>query len=707
MDKSLPWNHLFFIWFNLILISGLSAHSSNAIYRDTIIVTDTIIRQAELPAVSDTLVDPTENVAPSDTLSPLGDRRDSLPPARAKKQSISIPGKITDTLELPRSAIPWYTENQLQNPFTLKPNYVDTTLLGFQMYDFATQDHYFYAQKGNVGHAHRSLRFSMDLEPGLKLNEYEIYGNYLLHHDELKYYRPKHVFTELFYVTGDGREQLFSGKHAQKFHETLHIGLQYRLVNSVGDLSRISARNTNFYLTADYLSPNNRYQALASVIVNQIRNAESGGLKNHEEYEENPDTETVLLANAESWVKELSVNLRHFYQTGFYLSADSTEQRKFLNLGRINHSFTYKRTAFVFDDSNKPYAFYNDSLLYADATFDSTTVHRIENQVSWSNFPLNRGRRIFPFNFRLFLTHSINTIYQPNAVDINPGRSTNYIYSEDSFSDLVQGFEIQSDQQRFLSFGGHANATLGGYHDKDVHSGAFLNLGKADRAYKLRLMLRYSSTEAPYFYNYMSVNNVSWENNFDKMQVVNFGTRLQLPFVTLEGNYFLLDKMVYLGSGAKPVQNSNALSLISLGAYSDIKTGILGLRNHILLQQSTTPDFERFPAIVSYHSLFFNFPLFDNSLINQIGFDFHYNTGYKAMAYMPVVRGFYIQDHYTQNQKYLLDVFWNGKVSNARLFVKYQNLLGLVLDTPVHYDIPFYPLPESMFKFGVSWMFFN
>jgi hypothetical protein len=619
---------------------------------------------------------------------------------RPIRPEIVVPGKLPLDEKLSRLAIPWYTEDQLQNPFALKPNYIDTTLVGFQMYDFAAQDGYFYAQKGNVGHVHRPLRFSMDLSPGIKLTEYDIYGGYFFHHDDIKYYRPKHVFTELFYLTGWGREQLFHGKHAQKLHETLHAGFQYRVVNSPGTLSRIGARNSDFYFTADFLSPDNRYQVLANVISSRVRNMESGGLNNHEQYEENPQSETVFLNRAESRAREFSINLRHFYQTGFYTRADTSGQSRFINFGRINHNFTYKQTSFVYDDKDVPPNHYDYILLDSISTYDSTAVHRIENLVSWSNFPLSSGRGTFPFNFRLYLQHSINTIKQPNFIPAgapleNEENERIYYHSEGSFNEIVQGAELQSDQRKFLSFGGFANVTLGGYHDEDLHSGAFLNFGKADRNYNLQLKLRYSLTEAPYFYNNISVNNISWENNFNKMQIVNLGARLHFPFITIEGNYFLLDNIVYLGQNKRPVQNNYELGLFSLGAYSEIKAGNFGFRNHLLFQKTTSDNFSRFPAVISYHSAYFNFSVFDGSLVNQFGFDFHYNTGYRAMAYLPAIRGFYLQDEYTMRDKYLLDFFWNGKISNARLFIKFQNILGLIIKNEVHYDIPFYPISRN------------
>jgi hypothetical protein len=710
MDKTTLRKYTLFMVLSFLMASALFAfnphHTPQAIQPPT----DTIVNPGDFILPSDTLVSPQALPEGTDTLviPPAAPR---TPPA-PERPELNVPGKPVIDKDAPASVVPWYSAEQLQNPFTMSPNFVDTTLLGLQLFDLINDDTWFHAHKGNIGHIYRPLQFNIDLSPGIHLREYDYLKGYTLNHDDLRYYRPRHVFTEMFYILGREREQLFHGKHAQKFHETFHATLQYRVISSPGLGSRIGTTNSNFSLTADYLSPDNRYQALASVIFNNIRNMESGGLINPAAYEQDQNRDSVFFYRAESQLRDFSVNLSHFYQTGFYTPANDDGESRFVNLGRFNHDFSLKRSSFLFRDEAPPLQIFNYPFMDPAKTNDSTVVYKLSNTASWSNFPLNSGRGTFPFNFKLYISHSLNSILQTierprGAPETDDENKRIYYHNRDNFGEVVQGVELFSDQSRFLSFGGYANVTLGGYHDEDLHSAAWLNFGRPDRNYTLRMQLRYSHTEAPYFYSRMSVNNIRWFNDFDKMNIINLGARLQFPLLTLEGNYFLLDRMVYLGQNAMPVQNASELGLFSLAASSDINLGPVGFRNHVLFQKPTSDNFERFPDIISYHSAFVNFGLFERSLVNQVGIDFHFNTGYRAMAYMPMVRGFYIQDEHTLSNKYLVDVFWNGKISNARIFFKYQNILGLLIKNNIHYDIPFYPLPQNMLKFGVSWMFFN
>ncbi len=672
-------------------------------------LTDTVVKPLTRPA--NIAVSRPDSLA-GDSLDPFGFPLQNPQPVRQPVRQVISQPTIVEPDSLPASAIKWFTESQLQNPFALRPNYIDTTLLGFQMYDYAYQGHYFVAQKGNPGHVHRQLLYNPLMNTGLITGERELYGNYMFTHDNLKFYRPKHVFTEMCYIIGGEREQLFFANHAQKLSDNLNMNFQYRLVHSPGVYTRIGARNSGVYLTADYLSPNKRYQVLGSLITNRVRSQESGGLRNLQAFETDRNSDSVFLYRSETVGRETSFNLRHFYQTGFYFTDNDDNTRKFLNLGRINHDFSYTRTSFVMNAPDKDRVFFPFPDFSMEDNYDSTFVHRFENQLSWSNFPLSGGRFNFPFNFKLYIKNSINRILQTadrpeGAPILNEDRKRIYYYTQDQFNSVIQGIELQSDQRLLLSFGGYANITLGGYNDDDFHAGAFLRFGKPDKNYYLEAMARYSRMEAPYFLNKFSVNDIRWDNNISKMDIANARAILTLPFVKLEGNYYLINRAIYFGKDFLPVQNNDETGFFSLAAYSDVKAGPFGFRNHILLQQSTDKNFERYPTLTSYHSVFANFNLSDKALVNQVGFDFHFNTPYNAMAYNPFIRGFYLQDSYTNAGKYMVDVFWNAKIKNARLFIKYQNLLPLVFNIPPHYDIPFYPIPESMFKFGVSWMFFN
>ncbi len=635
------------------------------------------------------------------------------------------------------SEIPWYRQDMLESPFALQTNFVDTTHTGFQQYDFFSPGNPLVARKGNVGHAARLLGFKPDFDALFPLFLSEPYQQYRFQHNHIRYVRPEHVFTDLFYVTGANREQLFYGLHSQRFQEKFYVSGKYRIINSPGEYSRMGARNSSVYLSFDYQDPSERYQLLGSVITNRFENHESGGLRNHSAFEENPVRDSVFMYNAVSRYRETAIHLNHFYRTGFYVTDASvsnrspdlpydedtddpddpeaavspTEEydRRFVNLGRINHHFSYQRRSFVFEEKNPPSNFYQNTALESSFTFDSTYMHTIENQISWSNFPMQQDHAGFPFNFKVSLTHRFVNIQQPlyeGSSEQDEGNGQ-YLLSEQKFNQLVPGISIDSDQSRFLSFDGYTRMIIGGYNDEDLDIGGNLYLGRAGTNSRFQASVLLSQKEAPYFSSRFSSNYIRWDHDFEKMNIFRLSTNFQHKWVSLHASYYLLKNAVFMNSIAVPEQNTEAFSVITAGLTSQIGMGIFKTRHSILLQHTGSEEFERFPPLVGYHSVFADLALFKNAMFAQIGFDILYNSPYKPMAYMPVIMHFYSQDAYESNFDIYLDAFFTAKIKRTRFFLKLQNIMGLLASVPPAYPIPFHPLPEAAFKFGLSWMFFD
>jgi hypothetical protein len=611
----------------------------------------------------------------------------------------------------PSSRVPWFSEQQLESPFLTDTNYVDTTLTLFQQYDPLTRHNLFMAHKGNIGHVASSMLFKPDLNTRFSLFPDPLYPGLNLDHDNVRFYRPEYVFTDLFLVIGENREQFFVARHNQRFHENLYVGAQYQIVNSPGFYNRLGARNSNIRVHFDFTERTGRYQALGSLVFNRLNNQESGGLADHEAFEANPDLEAVILNSAVSRYRENAFTLNHFYQTGFYLdqSNDTITNRRFINLGRINHNFSYRRISFVFNETAQPYdGFYETDPVFNLSTYDSTRVHMLENEVSWSNYPLQSGSGTFPFNFRLFLKHRLVQVQQPDLpAMLDLENDEDYFFETDQFNQLVPGIEVESDQNRFLSARGSASLTIGGYNDGDTDIGGSMRLGAPRHRHSLRFTAHYAEKEAPYFLAHFRGNYISWENNFEKTQWLQGGAIYSNPYLSLEGNYYLVKNMVFMGPGAMPVQNTSTVNVFTAGFRSAIGIGAFQTRHHVVYQWANDQQFERFPELAGRHSLFFDFYMFQRALGVQTGIDLSYNMAYSPMGYMPVVRQFYAQDEFPGRDNLMVDVFANFKISRARIFVKMENVAGLLLDVPPVYYIPFYPIPQASFKFGVSWMFFN
>ena len=73
---------------------------------------------------------------------------------------------------------------------------------------------------------------------------------------------------------------------------------------------------------------------------------------------------------------------------------------------------------------------------------------------------------------------------------------------------------------------------------------------------------------------------------------------------------------------------------------------------------------------------------------------------------MPATGIFYIQNDKKIGNYPYCDIFLNFKIKQARIFIKYQHFNNGWFST-AYYDSPHYPSPESAFKLGISWYFYN
>jgi len=614
--------------------------------------------------------------------------------------------------ERPDSEVPWFTIAHQTNPFLRDSAFVDTTLVDFQHYEFSKRESLFLATKGNVGHVTRLLEFDPLPDELFTLHPQPLYPGHNFKGEQLRFYRPKHVSTELFYVLGSEREQLFYARHSQRLRDDFVAGFKYQLISSPGYYSRMGAGNSNFNLTLDYVHPSKRYQAMGSFIINRPENEESGGLRDRQAFEQDEASDFVVLESARSRYRETAYNIHHLYQTGFYRTqmSDTIEEQRFFDLGRIHHDFSYRRKSFVFDEGAPPAGFYETPPFIEMSTYDSTQVNLLENRLSWSNFPAEGKPAELPLYFRVFLQHRMVDIRQPDYLDVlqeeGEGMGGSGLH-EENFNQFEQGLELKTNPYRFLSFEGSGRMVLGGYNDEDFEIKAGMHVGGKRGMHRLSLNAFYTEREAPYFFSRFIGNYIYWDHDFDKMRIFNAGATYQNPFFSLEGNYYLLRNMVFMNAAALPEQNSSGFGVWTAGLSANLGYGILQSRHRVLYQYVETDHFERFPELVSNHSLFLDFYAFDQALYSNIGFDLYYNNPYRPMAYIPVVRQFYVQDEYTSDHTFLLDAYASAKIGRARVFVKLQNILPLFVDQPPVYQIPFYPLPENMFKFGISWMFFD
>ncbi|MBL7850718.1 MAG: hypothetical protein JNN04_07445 [Cyclobacteriaceae bacterium] len=98
--------------------------------------------------------------------------------------------------------------------------------------------------------------------------------------------------------------------------------------------------------------------------------------------------------------------------------------------------------------------------------------------------------------------------------------------------------------------------------------------------------------------------------------------------------------------------------------------------------------------------------VFRSKLQMQLGADFHWRSTYQALAYDTPTQSFYVQEGTYARAYPVVDVFFVGKMSRFRFFVKYNNLIQAF--TGKGYQItPGYTGQRSVLDLGFDFMLFD
>ena len=132
-----------------------------------------------------------------------------------------------------------------------------------------------------------------------------------------------------------------------------------------------------------------------------------------------------------------------------------------------------------------------------------------------------------------------------------------------------------------------------------------------------------------------------------------------------------------------------------------------GLENTILFQQPASGE-EVFnvPQVVTRQSIYYEDEWFKKALFLQTGIGFKYFTSYNMNAYDPVLAEFYVQNDQEFGGFPVVDLFFNGKVKQTRIYFKYENINALFASKNEYFSAPGHPYRDPVIRFGLVWNFF-
>ena len=380
-----------------------------------------------------------------------------------------------------------------------------------------------------------------------------------------------------------------------------------------------------------------------------------------------------------------------------------------------------------FDNSNRIYqAYYTPENYYADtfntlsryegdSLYDKTRHTILQN--TFAIALLEGFNKYAKAGLKGFLTHEFKQYTLPDMETMS--RS----YNEQS---LFAGGQISKTEGNTVHYNATgeiavAGASLGDYFIDATADLNFPLFGDTIQLAADGFIHHYAPT---FYYTKYHSRHFWWDN--DDMKSV-FHTRVQGRFSLQRTKTQLrvavddISNYVYFGTSytvsgdqrlynaAFARQSSKNISVLTASLDQKFRLGPVNLEAQVTYQKSTHKDIIPVPALNAYANLYLRFKI-AHVLDCDLGADARYFTKYYAPDFVPGIAQFAVQENEESKVELgnypIVNVYANFFLKHARFFVmmSHVNHSG---DGGNAFLVPHYPINQRVFRFGISWNFFN
>jgi len=606
----------------------------------------------------------------------------------------------------------YFTENQFESPDSI--TYIQNKLTNFQNY----------LAKGYLGN--NGLPYNDPYSNSGSQSDYFGFNysknnfiNYFFIPQKLKFYNTRTPFTDLFYVIGSKKEQAFKLTFSYNVKKNWNMTADFNRVRSEGFYLRQNTNNNFLALSTNYKSLNNRYYLLASVIYNNAKNAENGGIADDSTFFSGGSTDkkqiNVYLSAAKRTTINRSVFLKQYLNLG-QKSNDTATHNAILPESRMILTSLYDINIIKYVDDNPSSGYYPTIYYDSTRTSDSTFNSKIENEIAWKRVDNKKHIGLGDmFGLGLSIKHQLVKVEQRQLFNYS---GANVIYGhintkqdkiDTTFSSIIAGAEFFNTYSKNKFWWNlSANYDLNGYNKGGYYASAILKKAIKDSSTSLIFKIEKKLQAADFIYNHYVSNHFRWENDFKKMQESRFMLNFSMKKYNLAIGSELTNfsNVLYFNDSAIAKQYSGSIQVVTAFLKKDFIFYNFHLNNKITYQNVPDSAVIRLPEFILEHSLYYENDMFKHAMHLQIGFALFYNSEYYSNAYMPATGQFYLQNSKKYGNYPFIDFFINARIKTVRIFFKIDHL-NYGMSGSNYALTPGYPMNDRAFKLGVSWRFFD
>jgi hypothetical protein len=530
------------------------------------------------------------------------------------------------------------------------------------------------------------------------------YEAYFFTPDNLSFYNTTTPYTLLYYDWAGSKSQMedqLRVLHAQSITHELNFELMYNGMGTKGLYSRQRIDNRSFSAGASYMGA--IYKASFGYIFNEVEAQESGGIADDRMITDtiiDPQYHLVRLQAAKNHLRNHTFFLTHSVDIPMlYIGNDSVINN--ILIGRIGHSLEHSTFSKVYSDNSEDEGYYANRFLGA-VTRDSLGLRSFENRLFVQLRPL-----------RAYIFESLSAGLGYKSMQRFMFYPSMYFTgtSSDDFHTLYAYASTSAWYKKYFRWNAHAQTNIAGYQ-----RGAFtlkgdmtLSVYPIREGLHLQLGALLAGREQDMFIEQYFTNHYSWSNRFEQSNELRVEAKLLVPAIRCEvgASQSVLSNPVYFGSDAQPRQSLDALSVSALTLSHALDFKGLNIHHRALMQLSSNEQIVSVPLFAVSATYYYERVLVKNVLSMQLGVDWQYCTPFNGYGYNPSVGMFHTSP--VQQGGYLwADAFVAFRWKRTTPFIKWEHATqGLLEGNTSYFAAVHYPRNERVFKFGLSWKFFD
>ncbi len=489
-------------------------------------------------------------------------------------------------------------------------------------------------------------------------------------------------YTDVFFLTGTGREGVIEVSHHQPLSKTLYTNLNYVRSSNEGLYFNQKASVANFRGDLNFNGEKGRYGFKAKADFYTRKNELNGGVNDSvfkALYDSNASQAlfpTLLDADLEKKYGEVDVT--HFYN----FSKDSLKDSQYF---RISQSLNYYRERFDYVDGNTD--FYSTSNIDTNGSNDSLKL--------------------------IFLTHTLKASLERESYSVYAGLLSSYAdYKADTvfiYSTIHSGLLGGKYKHNKLSIKSDNSYTFYGFLSGNFFTdNSFLYRDSSLLINDININLLARETTPMFYHSAYYSNRNNWDvplNNERafrlKVNANSFKYKTQISALIENRSSFL-----YFDSVFSPKQTTINFFQLGLKKQVNINSWLTWTPQLFYQSVSSTVGIE-LPQFIIHQRLYAEGNLFKKVIKFRAGIDVLYYTDYNLKNYNPSFDSFSVQDKIKGGNYPFIDVFAEFYLkSYLAFFVKSEHVTN-GLHGPNYLAAVNYRQVDRTIKLGLKWRLFE